>query len=103
MDVAIIVLGGVASTIGGVIVTYLIIVSSQLAKHDIRWELQKEKWDQQNERWEQQAALWKKNEEDHQALVRLIVDVRSELKADIARLEDHIIRVERKIDDLRSQ
>ena len=89
MDVAIIVLGGVASTIGGVIVTYLIIVSSRLPKQDIKWE--------------QQDALWKKNEEDHLALVRLIADVKSDLKADIRRLENHIIRVERKIDDLRSQ
>ena len=89
MDVAIIVLGGVASTIGGVIVTYLIIVSSRLAKQDIKWE--------------QQDALWKKNEEDHLALVRLIADVKSDLKADIRRLENHIIRVECKIDDLRSQ
>lgn len=89
MDVAIIVLGGVASTIGGVIVTYLIIVSSRLAKQEIKWE--------------QQDALWKKNEEDHLALVRLIDDVKSDLKADIRRLENHIIRVERKIDDMRSQ
>ena len=89
MDVAIIVLGGVASTIGGVIVTYLIIVSSRLAKQEIKWE--------------QQDALWKKNEEDHLALVTLIDDVKSDLKADIRRLENHIIRVERKIDDLRSQ
>lgn len=88
MDVAIIVLGSVASTIGGVIVTYLIIVSSQLAKQD--------------EKWERQDALWKKNEEDHQALVRLIADVKSDLKADISRLENRTIRLEDKIDNLKN-
>ena len=95
MDVAIVVFGSFISAIGSVIVTYLMIVASKLAKQEIRWE-------QQDEKWERQDALWKKNEEDHLALVRLIADVKSDLKADISRLENRIIRLEDKIDSLKN-
>lgn len=96
MEVAIVIFGSVITAIGGVIVTYLMIVSAQLAKQGVLWE-------RQNDKWEQQAALWKKNEEDHLALVRLIADVKADLKADISRLENRIIRLEDKIDELRSR
>lgn len=79
MNTAIIIFGSIISAIGGVIVTYLIIMSSRLGS---------------------QTTLWEKNEDEHKALRSSIGEAKSDLKTDIARMESHIIRVEGKIDNL---
>lgn len=79
MSIAIIIFGSIIAAIGGVIVTYLIIMSSRLGS---------------------QTTLWEKNEDEHKALRSSVDEVKSDLKADIARIEAHIIRVEGKIDNL---
>lgn len=79
MSIAIIIFGSIIAAIGGAIVTYLIIMSSRLGN---------------------QTTLWEKNEDEHKALRSSIDEVKSDLKADIARIETQIIRVEGKIDNL---